>query len=380
MKLVIFGLTMSSSWGNGHATLWRGLCRALAGLGHHCVFFEKDLPYYAAERDCVSLPYVDLQLYSEWAEARGRIRHTLGGADAAIVTSYCPDALAAAREVLDSHLPKAIFYDLDTPVTLSLVREGRAVAYIDERGLRDYDLVLSYTGGPALDLLRSLLGARRVFPLYGHADPQTHRPTAPEFRYRADLSYLGTYAADRQSRLTELFIAPAQERSQRRFLIAGAQYPRDFPWSPNIHFVHHLPPPAHSAFYCSSRLTLNVTRRAMVDLGWCPSGRLFEAAACGSAILSDEWIGLAAFYTPDSELLVARNSQDTLAALELSDGHIRRLGTAARERTLDCHTSAHRARELVARIEEPRVSGTASAHPSKVVNASSRGEPDIRPP
>jgi spore maturation protein CgeB len=353
MKIVIFGLTMSSSWGNGHATLWRGLCRALSGLGHECVFFERDTPYYANTRDCDSFPYVDLQMYSDWPEARGRIRHALHGADAAIVTSYCPDALAAAREVFDSHSPTTVFYDLDTPVTLSLLQAGRAVAYIGERGLSDYDLALSYTGGRALEQMRSLLGARCVAPLYGHVDPQTHHPTAPDVRFRSDLSYLGTYAADRQARLLDLFIVPARERLQRRFVIAGAQYPQDFPWSSNIYFVHHLAPSEHAAFFCSSRLTVNVTRNAMVELGWCPSGRLFEAAACGSAILSDEWDGLAAFYTPGSEVLVARKSEDTLRALDLPDEDIRRLGAAARERTLDCHTSEHRARELVARIEEP---------------------------
>jgi spore maturation protein CgeB len=354
MKIVIFGLTMSSSWGNGHATLWRGLCRALSGLGHECVFFERDVPYYAGARDFESFPYVDLQMYAEWPEARSRIRHALHGADAAIVTSYCPDALAAAREVFDSNAAIAVFYDLDTPVTLSLLQAGRAVAYIDERGLRDYDLVLSYTGGQAIDKMRSLLGARCVTPLYGHVDPHTHHPTAPNARFKSALSYLGTYAGDRQSRLTDLFIAPARQRLQHRFMIAGAQYPRDFPWSSNIYFVHHLPPSEHAAFFCSSRLTLNVTRRAMVDLGWCPSGRLFEAAACGSAVLSDDWDGLAAFYAPGSEVLVARQSDDTLMALDLPDEDIRRLGEAARERTLDCHTSEHRARELIARLEDGR--------------------------
>ena len=56
MKLVIFGLSISSSWGNGHATLWRGLCRALIGRGHDVYFFERDVPYYAANRDLLEMP------------------------------------------------------------------------------------------------------------------------------------------------------------------------------------------------------------------------------------------------------------------------------------------------------------------------------------
>ena len=370
MKIVIFGLTMSSSWGNGHATLWRGLCRALATLGHECVFFERDVPYYAQARDCTALPYVDLQLYSQWTDARPRIAEVLETADAAIVTSYCPDALAAAQEIFDADPAVTVFYDLDTPVSLSLLQAGGSVDYIDASGLSSYDLVLSYTGGAALEQLSSLLRARHVAPLYGHVDPQTHRPVAATQRYRCDLSYLGTYAADRQHTLEQLFVAPARMRAQQRFMIAGAQYPQDFPWSSNIYFVRHLPPAEHAAFFCSSRLTLNVTRRAMAQLGWCPSGRLFEAAACAVAVLSDEWAGLSHFYTPGAEILVVGEASDALAALDLADHEIRRIGIAARERTLDCHTSLHRAQELIALLEassEARTRATEAqlqSHPS----------------
>ena len=351
MKIVIFGLTMSSSWGNGHATLWRGLCRALATLGHECVFFERDVPYYAHARDCAAFPYATLELYSDWPEARPRVANALRDADAAIVTSYCPDALDAAQEMFDLDCATTVFYDLDTPVTLSLLQAGENVPYIGAAGLSGFDLVLSYTGGAALQQLSALLRAQQVAPLYGHVDPQTHHRVEAADRYRSDLSYLGTYAADRQDTLEQLFVVPARVRPQQRFMIAGAQYPQDFPWSSNIYFVRHLPPAEHAAFFCSSRLTLNVTRRAMAELGWCPSGRLFEAAACATVVLSDEWPGLADFYTPGSEMLVAHDASEALAALELSDPHIHRIGAAARARTLDCHTSLHRARELVALLE-----------------------------
>jgi spore maturation protein CgeB len=56
MKIVVFGLTISSSWGNGHATLWRGLCRALASRGHRVVFFERNVSYYAMNRDLHEVP------------------------------------------------------------------------------------------------------------------------------------------------------------------------------------------------------------------------------------------------------------------------------------------------------------------------------------
>ncbi|WP_137388458.1 CgeB family protein [Rhodoligotrophos defluvii] len=352
MNIVIFGLTISSSWGNGHATLWRGLCRALHAHGHRVVFFERDVPYYAHNRDLWELPGGALILYQDWAEISGRAKRELALADAAIVTSYCPDALAAGDMLLDARRPLHVFYDLDTPVTLANLGQGEPVAYIGPRELRDFDLVLSYTGGAALQELQSRLGARRVAPLYGHVDPEVHCPAQPVEAYRADLSYIGTYAADRQQTLGKLLIEPARQRPHHRFLIAGAQYPIDFPWTDNIYFVRHLPPSEHPAFFASSRLTLNVTRRAMADMGWCPSGRLFEAAACGAPLISDTWDGLGDFFTPGREILVAERAEDVTAALDLSDAELARMATDARERVLAEHTSERRARELVALLGE----------------------------
>jgi spore maturation protein CgeB len=346
MKIVIFGLTISSSWGNGHATLWRGLCKGLAKLGHDVVFFERNAPYYTAHRDWQQLPDGELILYDTWRDVLVRVRMALTGADVGIVTSYCPDAVAATQEMLDAGGVVRVFYDLDTPVTLDALRNGRAVAYLPLSGLREFDLVLSYTGGTALEALEARLGAANAHALYGHVDPDVHRPVQPVEQFRADLSYLGTYAADRQPTLERLFVRPARLRSSKRFLIGGAQYPEDFPWTQNVYFVQHVAPSDHAAFFCSSRLTLNVTRAAMAAMGWCPSGRLFEAAACGAVLLSDWWAGLDAFYAPESEILIADDTTAALLALELSDATLRRIGKAARERTLDEHTCHHRAREL----------------------------------
>lgn len=346
MKLVVFGLTVSSSWGNGHATLWRGLCRALGRRGHQVLFFEKDVPYYAQHRDLTELPGGELRLYDNFDQLIPEADRELSDADVAMVTSYCPDGIAATDLVLSSSVAVRAFYDLDTPVTLHNLSAGESLCYVGPRGLADFDLVLSYTGGAALDQLQSRLGATCVAPLYGHVDPEVHRPVGPEDRYRADLSYLGTYAADRQAALEALLIEPARRMPRRRFVIGGAQYPAGFPWSDNIFFVRHMPPSEHPAFFCSSRLTLNVTRQAMAAMGYCPSGRLFEAAACGTAVVSDWWEGLDTFFTPGSEILVAGSTDEAVAALELSDKEISAIARAARERTLAEHTSDCRAREL----------------------------------
>ena len=346
MKIVIFGLTVSSSWGNGHATLWRGLCSALTRRGHDVVFFERDAPYYAENRDLIDLEDGGLVLYPDWASVRDRAVRDIADADVAMVTSYCPDGLEAMEVVLDARHALRVFYDLDTPITLSSLAQGKLPAYIGPDGLGGFDLVLSYTGGAALEELSSRLGARRVAPLYGHVDPATHRPATPVERFRADLSYLGTYAADRQTALETLFVDPARDRPGRRFLIGGAQYPKDFPWTENIFFVRHLPPHDHPAFFSSGRLTLNVTREAMAAMGWCPSGRLFEAAACGVPILTDTWDGLDVFFTPGLEILTAATTADALDAIDTSDAELKRIANAARERVLAEHTSEHRAIEL----------------------------------
>jgi spore maturation protein CgeB len=350
MKFVVFGLTISSSWGNGHATLWRGLCKALAREGHTVIFFERDVLYYADTRDCFDIPRGRLVLYRDWESIRGEARDELRDADVGMVTSYCPDGVAATELVVSARALK-VFYDLDTPVTLARLAHGETVPYLGPRGLADFDLALSYTGGGALDALRERLGARRVVPLYGHVDPNLHRPSEPQPHYRADLSYLGTYSADRQARLDRLLIEPARQRPQSRFRIGGAQYPQDFPWAPNIYFVRHLPPCEHPAFFCSSRATLNVTRAAMATLGWCPSGRLFEATACGVPVISDVWDGLDFFFTPETEILAADTTDEVLAALDRDTAELTRIGRAARERTLEEHTSERRAGELIAALE-----------------------------
>lgn len=354
MRIVVFGLTISSSWGNGHATLWRGLCRALARRGHSVTFFERDVPYYAGARDLAEVPGGELVLYESWEAVRRRAERAVAEAEVAMVTSFCPDGIEATELVLAASRALRAFYDLDTPVTLARLERGESLSYVGPRGLRDFDLVLSYTGGAALERLRARLGARNVVPLYGHVDPEVHRPVAPRPDFGADLSYLGTYAADRQAALEALFIEPARQRPGQRFLIGGAQYPTDFPWADNIFFVRHLPPGDHPAFFSSCRLTLNVTRRAMAEMGWCPSGRLFEAAACGAAILTDAWDGLDAFFEPGREILVARTGADTVAALDLSDAELRAIAEAGRERTLAEHSSERRAVTLERALESAR--------------------------
>ena len=347
MKIVIFGLTVSSSWGNGHATLWRSLIKALLRRGHTVVFYEKDVPYYASTRDLWELPKGgSLRFYRELPEVRDEAVRDLRDADVAMVTSYCPDGPKIAELVLDAARPMRVFYDMDTPVTLDGLRSANPVAYLPQGGLGDFDLVLSYTGGRALEELQTRLEARAVAPLYGSVDPETHFPVPAVAAFRSQLSYLGTFAEDRQRALEALFVEPAKRSAHERFLIGGAQYPESFPWTTNIFFTGHLEPAQHAAFFCSGRATLNVTRRAMAEYGYCPSGRLFEAAACGVPLLSDRWAGIGNFFTPGEEIVLVDTAEDVLRTLCLSDKELQMIAEAGRERALREHTNDQRVLDL----------------------------------
>lgn len=350
-KIVIFGLTVSSSWGNGHATLWRALLRSLTSRGHEAVFFERDVPYYASTRDLHRGAGYDLVLYRDWSEALPLAEAALADADVAMVTSYCPDAAAATELILTKKKLLHVFYDLDTPVTLDRLDRGESVEYLPHDGFARFDLVLSFTGGRALDELKSRLGARHALPLYGSVDAHAHHPVAPLPHYAADLSYLGTYAADRQEGVERLFIGAARTLREKRFVLGGSMYPQEFPWTENIHFFNHVPPPEHPAFYCSSKLTLNVTRGAMASRGYCPSGRLFEAAACGTPILSDTFDGLETFFEPGKEILLARSTEEAVEAMRIPAPELAKIGAAARDRVMREHTSDVRAEEMLEAFE-----------------------------
>lgn len=362
MKIAIFGLAVSSSWGNGHATLWRGLCRALAAMRHQIVFFEKDVPYYAAHRDLVNPDGWTLCLYSGWDAVRAQAERELADADVGLVTSYCPDGLDATDLVLSSRARLRCFYDLDTPVTLQRLEQGERVPYIElppgpplgsslgPRGLAGFDLVLSYTGGAALAELETRLGAARTAPLHGCVDPRLHRPVEPTGRvYLA--SYLGTYSHDRQDMLETLFLEPARRTPERAFALGGSLYPANFGWPANVHHLPHVPPSEHPAFYCSAALTINVTRAPMARMGYCPSARLFESAACGVPVLSDWWEGLDAFFEPGREILVARSTEEALDAMRRPAAELAQIGRTARRRALAEHTAMARAQELVRLLE-----------------------------
>jgi spore maturation protein CgeB len=351
LKITFFGLTISSSWGNGHATPYRAILRALSRWGVRLTFYEKDVPYYASHRDVVSCGYCDLQLYSDWQSVRSKALQEAGTSDIVVVGSYTPEGARITDDLLELEKPQHIFYDLDTPITLSRLREG-PLDYLRRGQISEFDLYLSFTGGALLQRLEQQYGARIARPLYGCVDPDLYARVSACDDFRCALSYVGTYAPDRQAKLEDFFLEPARRRTDLRFLLAGSLYPFDWAWPENVNRYEHVAPDQHSALYSSSRATLNITRQEMADCGFCPSGRFFEAAACGTPILTDDWKGLDSFFDVKHELHVVRTPDDVLSLLSLAPEELQDAADRARCRTLEEHTGERRAAEFLAHCEE----------------------------
>jgi spore maturation protein CgeB len=343
LKIVICGLSITSSWGNGHATTYRALARALHARGHDIVFFERDLEWYASNRDMPEPPFCRVYIYDRWEDVLPLLRRELKESDVAVMGSFFSDGARAVDEVLDSRAGVKAFYDIDTPITVGKLRQEDC-EYLRRDQVPGFDLYLSFTGGPLLREIESRFGARRAVPLYCSFDPDRYRFCEADLRYKCDLSYMGTYAADRQPKLEELFCAPARALLGKQFLLAGPQYPLGTALTKNVRRIIHLEPEFHPLFYCSSRFTLNLTRKDMVEAGYSPSVRLFEAAGCGAAIISDFWPGLQTFFTPGEEILLAGTTEEMLSHLNsIGDEEARAIGHRAQERVLASHSAEKRA-------------------------------------
>lgn len=343
-RYVFLGLSITSSWGNGHATTYRGLLRALAARGHDVLFLERDLPFYAEHRDAAALPPGAVELYSSLDELKDRFSEAVREADLVVVGSFVPEGAAVGAWVTEEARGRAAFYDIDTPVTLRKLAEGDH-EYITPALIPRYDLYLSFTGGPTLGRLERCLGAARARPLYCAADPDVHCPEPALHLW--DLGYLGTYSDDRQGPLEQLLVEPARLLPRASFAVAGPQYPPTIDWPENVSRTEHLSPEAHRSFYSAQRFTLNVTRRDMAEAGYSPSVRLFEAAACATPIVSDAWPGIETFFHPGEEILLASGTEDVIRLLcEMPERARAAVGRRARQRVLAEHTAAHRAESL----------------------------------
>lgn len=344
LRIVIFGLAVTSSWGNGHATTYRGLIRGLTARGHDVIFFERNLPWYAENRDLPELKYGQVHLYSSVSEIKRKYKKQVTGADLVIVGSFVPDGIQLGEWVTSAARGATAFYDIDTPVTIGKLASGDA-DYISRRLIPRYNLYLSFTGGPILRLLERTYGSPLARPLYCSVDPDLYFPQYQEPVF--DLGYMGTYSSDRQPSLERLMLEPARLWNAAKMIVAGPQYPRTIRWPANVKRITHLSPAEHRKFYGMQRFTLNLTREAMRAAGYSPSVRLFEAAACGTPIISDFWEGIESFFAPGDDILIANSAEETLHYFrDLPEAERISIGANGRARIMREHTALHRAAEL----------------------------------
>jgi spore maturation protein CgeB len=352
LDIVIFGLSITSSWGNGHATTYRALVKALAKRGHRVTFLERDVDWYRQHRDFTSAPFCRIELYENLKDVPQRFTSLVTNADVVVVGSFVPDGAAIGDWVTSTAHGLTAFYDIDTPVTLKRLESGNA-AYISAALIPRFNVYLSFTGGPTLQLIEEIYGSPRARALYCSVDPDRHVPV--ETAQKWSLGYIGTYSKDRQPLMDRLLIEPARSLTGDHFLVAGAQYPADLLWPSNVQHVEHVPPDWHSEFYCGQRYTLNITRPDMAGAGFSPSVRLFEAAACGVPVISDNWAGLETFFQPGKEILVAETAEAVRQILvELPEAQRRSIAAAARAHVLEAHTADHRALEFERYMQEAR--------------------------
>ena len=352
LRVVILGLSITSSWGNGHATNFRALTRALTERGHEVLFLERDVPWYAAQRDLPRPPWGRTALYTDLADLRGRFTGDVAEADVVMVGSYVPDGVAVGHWVASTARGVRMFWDIDTPVTIGALTDGRC-EYLSPDLVPRFDVYLSFTAGPVLGMIEQRWGAQRAVAFHCMVDERAYRPAQVAERWA--LGYLGTYSADRQPPLDRFLFDVARGLPAERFAVGGPQYPATIEWPPNVEHLDHVSPGDHPAFYGAQRFTLNVTRAEMIAAGWSPSVRLFEAAACATPIISDAWPGLDEVLVPGREVLVVRATAEVVDYVRDMDVTERTaIGAAARRRVLSEHTGVQRVRQLEALAAELR--------------------------
>ncbi|MEX2572014.1 MAG: glycosyltransferase [Gemmatimonadota bacterium] len=348
MRLVVFGLSLSSSWGNGHATTYRSLLRAFAARGHDVTFFEWDAPWYQGpNRDLTDPEFAELAIYTEWSAVRHSALAAARAADATIVGSYVHEGPRIVDDLVEAGVRPLLFYDIDTPVTVAALRNGGA-EYLRIDQIPRFDRYLSFSGGDFLRVVvEGELGARSAVPLYCSVDPASYREGDADPEFVADLAYMGTYAPDRQPVIERFLLDVAARLPVRSFIVAGPQYPDSIRWPDNVRWIPHVPPDRHRAFYSSARWQLNATRADMVAAGWSPSVRLFEAGAAGAAVISDHWPGIDQLFEPGWEIMLPRSTDEVADIIsDTPDGERRRMGEALRALIMERHTADRRAEEL----------------------------------
>lgn len=355
MKIAFYGSSLLSSYWNGAATYYRGVLKALADHGHAITFYEPDAFDRQQHRDIDPPEWVRSVVYPATDEGLRSVLAEAGDADVVVkangVGVYDRELLEGVIRGANPNALK-IFWDVDAAATLDEMRADPA--HPVRAALPDLDMVFTYGGGPPVVDAYTGFGARRCEPIYNALDPSTHHPVAPDPRFACDLAFLGNRLPDREARVEEFFIRPAERLSDRRFLIGGNGWPdRQMPG--NVQVRGHVYTHEHNAFNCTPRAVLNVARDSMAAVGFSPATRVFEAAGAAACLITDAWEGIEQFLTPNAEVLVARDGQDVAEHVEaLTEDRARAIGEAARARIVAEHTYDRRGTQVDAILREAR--------------------------
>jgi spore maturation protein CgeB len=342
LKIVILGPPLTTSLTNGVAPTYRGLVRELSARGHEVLFLER-VDKTAGQKARQS-EFGRIEEYLSLKELKNHHAAAVREADFVLVASQIADAADIGAWVIRDAQGVTAFYDVNTPQTVVSLGQNRSGSVSAELISR-YDLYLSFTGGSLLENMEDHFGVRRARPLYAAADARLFFPENSKHDW--DLGYSGKNSDDYLPVLQRLLLEPARRWKEGRFVVAGSSYQRSLRWPGNVKRTAPILPQKRRAFYNSQRFTLNITPPAVAAVGYSPSARLFEAAACGTPVITEFWPGLETFFTPDDEILISHSPDETLIYLEeISELDRRRLGYRARERVLARHTSRHRAAEL----------------------------------
>lgn len=352
-RIAFFGSSLVSAYWNGAATYYRGIIKALYELGHHTTFFEPDAFDRQQHRDLPDPRWANVTVYQPREENVKKALTQSRDYDIVIKASgvgVFDDFLA--EEVLNNRQPgqQVIFWDVDAPATLSGMAEDPGSRL--KKLVPEYDMILTYGGGPPVVEAYEALGARRCIPIYNALDTDTHFRTEKQEKYACDLGFLGNRLPDREERMNDFFFSAAESLPEKDFILGGSGWD-DKEMPDNIRYLGHVYTKDHNAFNCSPTAVLNINRKSMAEMGYSPATRVFEAAGAGACLISDDWKGIEQFLIPGEEVLVARNGQEVAELLEdLTPQKAEDIGQAALERVCSEHTYRHRAKKVVRAFNE----------------------------
>jgi spore maturation protein CgeB len=347
VKIAFYGSSLLSSYWNGAATYYRGILRALADRGHEITFYEPDAFERQQHRDIDPPEWARSVVYPATEVAMREVLAEAGRADVVVKANGVG---VFDRELLEGVIREAhadaltIYWDVDAAATLDEMRADPE--HPVRRALPNLDLVFTYGGGPPVVEAYRDFGARECVPIYNALDPETHHPVPADPAFACDLGFLANRLPDRERRVEEFFLRPAELLPDKRFLIGGNGW-HDKPMPQNVRPIGHLGTAQHNAFNCTPLAVLNVARDSMAEVGFSPATRVFEAAGAGACLITDAWEGIEMFLEPDREVLVARDGQDVAEQLAaLTPERARTIGQAALRRVLAEHTYELRAAEV----------------------------------